>query len=302
MQSNVSLTFSFIPVSEIRLKSQLYQWLGLSLNEKVPPSLLLLSRALYLPETDSTSEQLVMTIASLPESVAAPTLDAISQRRGKTDNEARIQALKVEEAMIREERKESTSPRPAHFLVDKALTIKDKAPMLTPSDVAQLEHALESIGVQRKRLLIEKEELTELKEEMAEYQEDIKELKDFLNAPERQRLVLRESAAARLLFCSVNRMINKLDGTMNRLENGAEKTLEAEENVSIEELLTSIRRMQAVDDSAKLQQIIQILVQIDADRDGVVRVDDVMKVMSCFLIHRKQPLSFCSIRSGCSGD
>ena len=32
------------------------------------------------------------------------------------------------------------------------------------ADVAALENALENIGVQRKRLLIEKEELTELKE------------------------------------------------------------------------------------------------------------------------------------------
>jgi len=38
---------------------------------------------------------------------------------------------------------------------------------LTSADVAALENALENIGVQRKRLLIKQEELTELKEEMA---------------------------------------------------------------------------------------------------------------------------------------
>ena len=58
---------------------------------------------------------------------------------------------------------------------------------LTSADVAALENALESIGVQRKRLLIEKEELTELKEEMAEYQEDIEELKDFLDSSSTQQ-------------------------------------------------------------------------------------------------------------------
>ncbi len=57
----------------------------------------------------------------------------------------------------------------------------DKAKVLTPAsaaddrltsaDVAALENALESIGVQRKWLLIEKEGLTELKEEIAEYKE-----------------------------------------------------------------------------------------------------------------------------------
>ena len=165
---------------------------------------------------------------------------------------------------------------------------------LTSADVAALENALESIGVQRKRLLIEKEELTELKEEMAEYQEDIEELKDFLavsasqQPPERRRLVLRESKAARRLFTSVNRMIQKLDGTVDKLEGRAvrktdqlgETVKEAEEIVSIEELISSIRRLQAVENSAKLQQIVQLLAQIDQDRDGVVKVDDLMKVKS----------------------
>lgn len=297
-------------VSEIRLKSQLLQWLDLSLNEKVPPSLLLLSRALFLPDSDLTSEQLKATIASLPESVATQTRDAISQRRGKIDNEARIQALKVEEAMIREERKEAvvkaapvaaTAAEAAEELVDKAPVMKDKATELTSADVAALENALESIGVQRKRLLIEKEELTELKEEMAEYQEDIKELKDFLDdsaqqqPPERKRLVLRESKAAQRLFRSVNRMISNLDGTVNRLEGrAARKGKEladevpqavVEEIVTIEELISSLRRLQAVDNSEKLTQIIQLLGQIDQDRDGVVKVDDIMKVlMRIFLV------------------
>lgn len=302
-------------VSEIRLKSQLLQWLDLSLNEKVPPSLLLLSRALYLPDSDVTSDQLKATIASLPESVVAQTRDAISQRRGKIDNEARILAVKLEEAMIEEERKETAEKAPpaaavltpssaSEMLADLAPAIQDKAKVLTPAsatddqltsaDVAALENALESIGVQRKRLLIEKEELTELKEEMAEYQEDIQELKEFLDSSasqqpqERKRLVLRESKGARRLFLSVNRMIQKLDGTVDRLEGravrkpdeGEEKVVDAEEeNVSIEELIASIRRLQSVENSAKLQQIVQLLGQIDQDCDGVVKVDDLMKVI-----------------------
>ena len=253
-------------VSEIRLKSQLFQWLELSLNEKVPPSLLLLSRALYLPDNDTPQEQLVATIAALPDSFATQTRDAISQRRGKTDNAARIAALKVEQAKIQEER----------------LDFSPSMGNLSPADAATLETALESIGVQRKRLLIAKEELTELKEEMAEYQEDVEELKDFLNAPERNRLVLRESKAARRLFLSVNKMIHQLDGTVDKLEENSKRrpSVESEEIVSIEELILSIHRLQAVENSSKLEQIVQILETVDQDRDGVVRVDDVMKVIN----------------------
>lgn len=184
---------------------------------------------------------------------------------------------------------------PLFFGLDKAKVLTPASAtddQLTSADVAALENALESIGVQRKRLLIEKEELTELKEEMAEYQEDIQELKEFLDSSasqqpqERKRLVLRESKGARRLFLSVNRMIQKLDGTVDRLEGravrkpdeGEEKVVDAEEeNVSIEELIASIRRLQSVENSAKLQQIVQLLGQIDQDCDGVVKVDDLMK-------------------------
>ena len=49
-----------------RLKSQLDQWLTLHLKENIPTSLLLLSRALYLPENLSTEEQLKKIIVELP--------------------------------------------------------------------------------------------------------------------------------------------------------------------------------------------------------------------------------------------
>jgi len=54
-----------------RLQDQLQQWLDLHLNEKIPTSLLLLSRALYLPEELSTEEQLKATISALPETMVS---------------------------------------------------------------------------------------------------------------------------------------------------------------------------------------------------------------------------------------
>ncbi|EFX77250.1 hypothetical protein DAPPUDRAFT_22352, partial [Daphnia pulex] len=260
-------------VSEIRLKSQLFQWLDLSMGGKVPPSLLLLSRALYLPENVSATEQLKATIASLPESVAAQTSDAINHRRGKINNQARIEALRVEQAKIHEERKETHVGQVAFDT--KKLT-------LTLADAALLENALESVGVQRnKQLLVAKGDLTDLKEEMADYREDIKELEDLLQSPERKRLVLRESKAARRLFQTVNRMIQKLENHIEgpALSEGQLNTKDKEEIVSIEELIASIRRINAIEDSANLHKIVHILDHIDVDRDGVITVEEVMKVI-----------------------
>lgn len=56
-------------LSPERLRFQLSQWLDLSLNKKVPPSLLLLSRAFMLPETIPTTDKLKATISALPETV-----------------------------------------------------------------------------------------------------------------------------------------------------------------------------------------------------------------------------------------
>ena len=49
----------------------LFQWLELHLDHNVPTSLLLLSRAMYLPEQTDTSEALKATLSTLPEAVVS---------------------------------------------------------------------------------------------------------------------------------------------------------------------------------------------------------------------------------------
>merc|ERR1712071_413527 len=127
----------------------------------------------------------------------------------------------------------------------------------------------------------------ELKEEMAEYAEDVDELKEFIRLsaenvdPLRKKstpFFVRESKGSRRLFRTVNKMIQRLDGTVGKFE-GSDVPSGEEEIVSIDDMISSIRRLKTVEDSSKLQQIIEMLVQIDQDRDGVVKVDDIMKVV-----------------------
>lgn len=72
-------------VSEERLRKELRNWLDLSLNERVPPSLLLLSRALMVPEHVPTTYKLKATISALPEQVVTQTKAAIGEKEGKLD-------------------------------------------------------------------------------------------------------------------------------------------------------------------------------------------------------------------------
>lgn len=127
---------------ENRLKDQLSQWLDLNLDKKVSPSLLLLSRALMIPETVPISDKLKATISALPDAVVARTKGAIGEKEGKLDHRTNIEIIKMEERKIEEERKEKkeTEPQP---IVSESDVKKDE---ITTIDVKVLEQALDSVG------------------------------------------------------------------------------------------------------------------------------------------------------------
>lgn len=91
---------------EERLKKQLEQWLDLSLNANIPPSLLLLSRTLYLPENVAPTAQIAASISALPDAAAAQTMAQIGEREGKIRNVVRLEQIKEEQKKIEEEEQE----------------------------------------------------------------------------------------------------------------------------------------------------------------------------------------------------
>ncbi|XP_043828498.1 mitochondrial proton/calcium exchanger protein isoform X2 [Dromiciops gliroides] len=94
-------------VTEERLREQLKQWLDLHLNQEIPTSLLLLSRAMYLPDTLSPADQLKTTLQTLPESAAKEAKVKAAEVEGeKIDNKAKLEATLMEEAAIRRENEE----------------------------------------------------------------------------------------------------------------------------------------------------------------------------------------------------
>lgn len=127
---------------ENRLREQMSQWLDLSLNKKVPPSLLLLSRALMVPETIPMSDKLKATISALPDAVVARTKGAIGEKEGKLDHRTNIEIIKMEERKIEEERKEKKESEPQPIVSESGVK-KDE---ITTTDVKVLEQALDSIG------------------------------------------------------------------------------------------------------------------------------------------------------------
>ncbi|XP_063909422.1 mitochondrial proton/calcium exchanger protein-like [Zophobas morio] len=289
-------------VSEERLRSQLNQWLDLSLNERVPPSLLLLSRALMLPETIPTSDKLKATISALPETVITSTKAAIGEKEGKIDNKVQLEVLKEEERKVKEERKErreekkqleleKEKEKEKELLIDKAPVIsatstpiledtatrisveklekvEKKEEPLRSKDFEMLEDAIESVA-QKKKIMLEKSEIQELKEQMADYREDVE---DFNKAvAEQPRPEIKESKAAQRLFKSVNRMIGKLDNVLVDLE---KKEEQLKKDLEVE----ATDKQKTQEELLKIDDIIAAIRNIRGVSDES-RIDQIVKVL-----------------------
>lgn len=283
---------------ENRLREQLSQWLDLSIHKKVPPSLLLLSRALMVPDTMPMSDKLKATISALPDDVLARTKGAITEKEGKVDHRTNIEIIKLEERKIEEERQEKKDEIQPEPIV---ATQTDKQDEITSVDVKVLEQALDSIA-KDKKMAIEKEEIKELKEEMAEYQEDIQEL-HLIKAEAKKGGTsdiddLKVSKGADRLFKKVNKMIGKMDHVLKELEKSEQqvkKKIETlspenkqdvavveEELVKIDELVAAIKQIQNLPDESRLKRMSEVLDKIDVDKDGAIKIEDVLKVKNIY--------------------
>jgi LETM1 and EF-hand domain-containing protein 1 len=299
-------------LTEKRLKQQLTQWLDLSLNEKVPPSLLLLSRAFSFTENIPTSDLLKKAISALPNSVGVSTEADLGERDGVIDNKAKLEAIKEEERKVKEEIEECLEEKKKELedakkkpkeqtilandnLVDTAPIITDatgiKEENVTSNDLKTLETAIENLSSEQKTLIVEKEEIKDLKDELKDYQEDINDLQEVMKTEKKEKV--RESKAAKRLFKKVNNMIKNMDQVVDTLEKKEkeirkgietkelvdENTANESELINIDELIGVVRKLQNIPDEDKLQQISEVLSKIDDDHDGSIRLDTVLKVL-----------------------
>ncbi|XP_053476919.1 mitochondrial proton/calcium exchanger protein isoform X2 [Ictalurus furcatus] len=240
-------------VTEDRLRDQLKQWLELHLNQHIPTSLLLLSRAMFLPDTLSPADQLKTTLQTLPEIVAKEAQVKVAELDfSKVDNKTKLETMLQEEAAIRQENKERELERLAETAekakeqkedveadmqvdadlamhsVDVAIhseTLRDTAPVLdgikgeeiTKEEIDMLSDACTKLKEEKKLLTKEKEELEELKDDVQEYCEDLEEIKKELSKTGQEKEV-EESKASKHLSRRVNRMIGRMDKIINELE------------------------------------------------------------------------------------
>ncbi|XP_070698847.1 mitochondrial proton/calcium exchanger protein isoform X2 [Pempheris klunzingeri] len=300
-------------VTEDRLREQLSQWLELHLNQQIPTSLLLLSRAMFLPDTLSPADQLKTTLQTLPEMVAKEAQMLVAEMElSKVDNKTKLETTLQEEAAIRQDNKDREMERLADAAekaakegeleldaepakADKAARseiLRDTAPILegikgeeiTKEEIDLLSDACSKLKEQKRLLTLEKEELEDLKDDVQEYNEDLEEIKKELSKTGQEK-ALEESKASQRLSKRVNRMIGRIDKIILELEKDkvildgqmdSGTTPPVGENlISIDELINVMRQIQNIPEH-KLQSIAEAL---DDNKDGKIDIDDVIKVV-----------------------
>merc|ERR1719317_853090 len=100
---------------------QLKQWIELSTNEKVPPSLLLLSRTLYLPESMAPEKAIEASISALPEAVATGAKAKIGEREAKIEEEQKEKERSLAEKKKKAEEETLKKERVAQQALEKAI-------------------------------------------------------------------------------------------------------------------------------------------------------------------------------------
>ncbi|XP_059235421.1 mitochondrial proton/calcium exchanger protein isoform X2 [Mustela nigripes] len=305
-------------VTEDRLRDQLKQWLELHLHQEIPTSLLILSRAMYLPDTLSPADQLKSTLQTLPEIVAKEAQVKVAEVEGEqVDNKAKLEATLQEEAAIRREHLEKELQRrpdaaevepevaaeaapgsPAAELqpgVPEATlpseVLKDTAPVLeglkeeeiTKEEIDILSNACSKLKEQKSSLTKEKEELELLKEDVQDYSEDLQEIQKELSKTG-EEIYVEESKASKRLTKRVQQMIGQIDSLLSQLEAGPEAGRlgpTAEQPPAGETVISIAELISAMKQIKHIPEnkLISLASALDENKDGKINIDDLVKVI-----------------------
>ncbi|CAF2472491.1 unnamed protein product [Rotaria sp. Silwood2] len=266
-------------VSIERLRSQLQQWFDLHLNKRIPSTILLLSRSLYLPENISQENVLKATIQSLPKAIDTVTAINLAQVSGeRIDNTQRVEYIKHEDEAIRKEREEKIKikilnddkikkkknmeqiilatktsldvPKIENLVDNKALIIHDLTKKENKDEqninVGQFETALEQlVNRKAKEVRNEVEEVQDLKSDLKFYKENIKEFAALVSTKQLQNL--NEARSAKALSKRIGKLVTDLDHivqTLDKKQDKLKKDIKIEEDTLKEEALLKADQIQ----------------------------------------------------------
>jgi len=285
-----------IGVSVNTMRKNLSDWIDLSLKENIPPSLLVLSRALNLARKEELSMNAIQdTIAKLePE-----FLNEVMLESGVRDNEIILESVQRQKQKIEQEEKEKRSaPVVEHTVADDEDVLDGilKAISVCASESAVAEEKQRLTDLMSK---LENQSLTELIATMSPFEDETKrkiraaflkhrpELAELYpdemqpKAEETKPTPPPEDKVEQALRKSLKKMIESIESDIQSAEvsiGDKLKLLDRDEDGLI--TFTEIRRWLVDEMKATVseEEIIQIFDKLDLKRDGVLDLEEVKQL------------------------
>eukprot|EP01080_Neovahlkampfia_damariscottae_P010598 gene10598-3116_t len=226
-----------VSVPKVELQNQLDSWIKLSLDQQIPPTLLILSRIFAFTDEADSSEAIKATIGSLSESVV--------KQVGSTDNESRLEKLKRQSELIEEE------------LIDASSTTDSKK-----EEALKINEIREAIAsASQDPLAIEKDQVEDLID-------DIDLISEKTDSPELLKITQRVS----VLLQQLEENIDSFDEKMTSEQKEILQILDTKKdgNISVQEIRDFLKGPLYKDQNFTDKQVEDIISKIDTDHDGTV--------------------------------
>eukprot|EP00037_Helgoeca_nana_P023930 m.249755 g.249755 ORF g.249755 m.249755 type:complete len:772 (-) comp26490_c0_seq5:789-3104(-) len=286
-------------ISEDGLKSRLEQWLHLNLDVKVPATLLLLSRILYLPETMDASEQIAATIEQMPDTLKrAAKMAAVETEGGKVTAQEKLEIIAEQQAKIEAERLAKIASTVQALPISHVLEYEDAngfkvtevpkqitIPDLSPEELFQLTAAFGEVAKAKDSTTV----FAELKAEHLENVEDMKTLQE-MGAGE-----IELARASVILSKQVSKLLQKVEDSVQSespdvfaqndeasVPTPSSLDLNNDGMIATEEILAVLKDAVSKENEINLRRLMNV---IDADHDGIVKVETLQKIMDA--IHQE---------------
>eukprot|EP00056_Hartaetosiga_gracilis_P002050 m.50453 g.50453 ORF g.50453 m.50453 type:complete len:719 (+) comp10885_c0_seq1:22-2178(+) len=287
-------------ISKTGLEQRLQHWLDLHITHGVPPTLLLLTRILFLPDNVPEAERIRIVMESLPDALKSQVTAEILEAEGvEVDARLRISIINAEEEKIRREEDEQKriveekAPLPEADTVEVVVEEeKEKDVLIDTAPVVQSILSEDEIAKKMSVELLQINTIVDLAVVLAqltghtvikpevealrgEVQHHLSELDDLAVAGDGK---LEESVGSKRLQKRVNKLLNKLDESTPEVESDVLRELDLDQDgvISTDELMTAMKMMK----NPPTEEQMHILAHaLDTDHDGKLNLTQLQQVL-----------------------
>ncbi|PRP73832.1 hypothetical protein PROFUN_10202 [Planoprotostelium fungivorum] len=289
--------------SKAALKKKLNEWLDLSLTHKLPESILILSRAMLITQTESSQIALKEAISSLPDDL----LDEVKLKieKDKVTRGEKLEAMEKQNSLIQEELeeelKQKSEPADTHESKESEKerlqqTVTEAVSMLAfASPVEKERNVIKELKAEREKRMKEDEAEQALQADRRE-EEELKKATSTLqkiNATLKESTDVKEAditAEPTPIDESESKINKKLGNRLDMMVRGLEKEVEQVEKalgtklkildidgdgvISTAELESAVAMLK---DKVSAERCQELLNKYDADKDGKISLQEIIQ-------------------------